>query len=118
MTKMSREDRCIFEQSIYLPIVLAVLDNDRKKANLSPFKIKQVYINLMEHTTQKVQKDLKTIHDKMHIHKLKLEKGENDGIYTEYHFFHKGYHEPHRYLNAHLRNTTEKMLMYYLTRNF
>ncbi|WP_249878145.1 hypothetical protein [Niallia circulans] len=50
MSRLSEEERDIFENAIYLPMVLTVLDRDLKVANAAPFKLKQVYLNLIEHT--------------------------------------------------------------------
>ncbi|WP_141434273.1 hypothetical protein [Bacillus sp. 03113] len=113
MVKMSAADREIFEQSIYLPMVLSVLEYDRKVTEKTPFKLRIIYLNLIEHTMKLVQRDLKLIKDNMRLNKMKTVKGKNDGIFTKYEFYYKGYHEVHRYWNANLRNNTEKLLRAY-----
>ncbi|MED4057209.1 hypothetical protein P4654_24200 [Niallia taxi] len=117
MTKILEEHRVILEHSIYLPLVLSVLEYDRKVTERSPFKIKRVYLNLIEFTMQKVQKDLKAVRDKMRKLNMKTVPGNNDGVFTEYEFYYKGYHEQHRYFNANLRNNTEKLLKYYFKKD-
>ncbi len=118
MTKISEEHRKIIEQAIYLPLLLSVLEYDRKVTEqTNGFKLRQVYLDLIEHTMLKVQKDLKIIRDKMRMNNIKVVKGENDGVFTEYNFFYKGYHEVHRYYNANLRNNTEKLLRDYFLHN-
>lgn len=117
MTKISDEHRSILEESIYLPLVLTVLERDRKVTDQTPFKIPLVYINLIEATMLKVQKDLKKVNDKMRKLNMKTVQGHNDGVFTEYDFYYKGYHETHRYFNANLRNNCEKRLHYYLNGN-
>lgn len=114
MTKIAGEDLKLVEQSIYLPLVLSVLEYDRKVTEISPFKIRLVYLNLIENTMLKVQKDLKLINDKMRKLKMKVIKGKNDGVFTEYNIYYKGYHEEHRFFNANLKNNTQKLLSYYL----
>jgi hypothetical protein len=113
MSRLSDEERDIFENAIYLPMLLTVLDRDFKVAETAPFKLNQVYLNLIEHTMKKVQKDMRENKTKMYKRKWKLVKGENDGYFTEYNFYFSGYHEVHRYFNANLRNTTEKLLNHY-----
>ncbi|MED3792775.1 hypothetical protein P4571_10085 [Niallia alba] len=49
MSRLSEEKRNIFENAIYFPMLLTVLDCDLKVANAAPFKLKQVYLNLIEH---------------------------------------------------------------------
>ncbi|MEK4666563.1 hypothetical protein [Niallia sp. FSL R7-0271] len=116
MTKILVEDLRLVEQSIYLPLVLSVLEYDRKVTEITPFKIKLVYLDLIEHTMLKVQKDLKKINDEMRKLKMKVIRGENDGTFTVYDIYYKGYHEAHRFFNAHLKNNTQKLLSYYLHR--
>lgn len=117
MTKITDIDRKLFDQSIYLPLVLSVLEYDRKIIENTPFKIKQVYLKLIEHTMKKVQNDLKKIRDQMRLHNMKVVKGINDGVFTEYHFYYKGYHEVHSFMNANLKNNTQKLLVYYFLRD-
>ncbi|MCM3032943.1 MULTISPECIES: hypothetical protein [Bacilli] len=116
MTKIIEEHRRIIEQSIYLPLVLSVLEHDRKVTEKSSFKIKLVYLNLIEYTMLRVQKDLKKINDDMRKFNMKAIRGHNDGVFTEYDFYYKGYHEKHRYFNANLRNKSELLLDYYLNK--
>ena len=115
MSRLNDEERDIFENAIYLPMLLTVLDRDYKVADASPFKLKQVYLNLIEHTMKKVQKDMRENKTTMYKRKWKLTKGENDGYFTEYNFYFDGYHEVHRYFNDNLRNNTEKLLNYYFS---
>ena len=117
MIKIIKEHRVILEHSIYLPLVLSVLEYDRKVTERSPFKIKRVYLNLIEFTMLKVQKDLKAVRDKMRKLNMKTVPRNNYGVFTEYNFYYQGYHEQHRYFNANLRNNTEKLLKYYFTKN-
>ncbi|MEI2403163.1 hypothetical protein [Niallia taxi] len=110
-------DRKIISQSVYLALVLAVLEYDRKKIEDTSFKIKNVYVNLIEHTMQKVQSDLKKIKKDMQRNQLNVQRGHNDGISTEYNFYFKGAHEPHRFDNTSLKSNTQKLLIYYLMRS-
>ncbi|WP_445505762.1 hypothetical protein [Niallia sp. 03091] len=119
MTRIPDEHRKIIEQAIYLPLLLSVLEYDRKVTEQTTgFKLKQVYLDLIEHTMLKVQKDLKIIRDKMRMVNMKVVKGENDGVFTQYNFYYRGYHEVHRYFNANLRNKTEKLLRDYFLHNY
>ncbi|MCT2347182.1 hypothetical protein M4D71_23815 [Niallia taxi] len=117
MTKIVKKHRSILEQSIYLPLVLSVLEYDRKVTENPPFKIKLVYLHLIEFTMLKVQKELKKVKDSMRKINMKNVPGHNDGVFTEYDFYYKGYHEKHRYFNANLRNNCEKLLHYYLNKD-
>ncbi|MEK4825106.1 hypothetical protein NSS71_11155 [Niallia sp. FSL W8-0951] len=113
MSRLNDKERDIFENAIYLPMLLTVLDRDFKVAETAPFKLNQVYLNLIEHTMKKVQKDMRDNNTKMYKRNWKLVKGESDEAFTEYNFYFDGYHEVHRYFNHNLRNNTEKLLNYY-----
>ncbi|MEI2366230.1 hypothetical protein [Niallia circulans] len=118
MSRLNDEERDIFENAIYLPIVLTILDRDYKVADAAPFKLKHVYLNLIENTMKQVQKDMRENNNKMYKNKWKLVKGENDGYFTEYNFYFDGYHEVHRYFNDNLRNNTEKLLNHYFLHRY
>jgi hypothetical protein len=117
MGRMNEDEIKTFENAIYLPLLLTVLERDLKVIDSSPFKLKIVYLNLIEHTMKEIQKDMRQNTSKMYKNKWKLTKGPNDGDFTEYNFYFRGYHEVHNYFNANLRNNTEKLLNYYFLRN-
>jgi hypothetical protein len=49
MSRLTEEERNIFENAIYFPMLLTILDRrDLKVAETTPFKLKQVYLNLIE----------------------------------------------------------------------
>jgi hypothetical protein len=114
MNRLSKEDIKILEHLIYLPLLLTVLERDYQQAKTTPFKLNQVYLNLIEHTMKKVQDDLKGFKEKMDRKKLKLIKGNMDKNFTEYHYYVANYHEVHRFANTELKANTEKLLSYYL----
>jgi hypothetical protein len=114
MNRLSKEETKILEHLIYLPLLLAVLERDYQQAKTTPFKLNQVYINLIENTMLKVQADLKGFKEKMYKNKMKLVKGTTDKSFSEYHYYVANYHEVRRYSNAALKANTEKLLSYYL----
>lgn len=117
MTAILESDRKIISQSVHLALVLSVLEYDRKKIEDTAFKIKNVYLNLIEHTMLQVQADLKVIKEDMKRKQLKVQRGKNDGLATEYNFYCREFHEPHRFYNKSLKSNTQKLLIYYLMRN-
>ncbi|MCB5235581.1 hypothetical protein [Niallia circulans] len=114
MNRLSKEDTKILEHLIYLPLLLTVLERDYQQAKTTPFKLNQVYLNLIEHTMKKVQDDLKGFKEKMRQKKIKLIKGNLDKNFTEYHYYVANYHEVRRFANTELKANTEKLLSYYL----
>lgn len=103
-----------FEQMIYLPMVIIVLERNREAFENGEFKLKKPYINISKKAIKLVQTDLKEAKQYMRDHNLKLLKGETEERTTTYTFFHGGYESPRRYLNVRLRNRTEELLEMYL----
>lgn len=101
---------------IYLPMVLTVLERDRGIFEMGDFKLRQPYINIIEHAIKLVRADVKDTKLYMRENNLKLIRGENDNITTTYTFFHGGYEQDRRYLNVRLRNRTEELLEVYLVK--
>lgn len=102
-----------FENAIYFPLLLSVLDRDRKTIEKSAIKLKQAYLDLIEGATDLILKEQKETSDYMRTYQLKLIKGETDENVTEYIFIYKGYENVRRYLNVRLRNRTEELLGVY-----
>ncbi len=101
------------ENMIYLPMVLTVLAQDRKRIENGSFKLKRPYVNMMEKATRFVQAELRDATIYLRRHNMKVIRGEMDDTFTEYVFFHGGYEEHRRYLNVRLRNRTEELLTVY-----
>ena len=118
MTKILENDREVMEQSFYLPMVLTILERDRLLFEKGYFKLKQPYINLVERTIKKVQKDLSTVKQHMRKNNLKVEKVGGDDTFTNYKFFYKGYEEQHNYFNPRIRNKVNELMEYYLYKRF
>lgn len=117
MGRLTDEQRKIFDNAVYLPMLMTLLERDRKVVENAPFKIKQVYLNLIEHTMKQIHKDMRENTSTMYKNKWKVVKGSNDGVFTEYNFYFGGYHEVHNLFNANLKNNTEKLLNYYFMRD-
>lgn len=103
-----------FEQMIYLPMIIIVLERNREAFEKGEFKLRRPYIDITDKAIKLVQSDLKEAKHYMREHDLKIIKGATDEIATTYTFFHGGYETDRRYLNVRLRNRTEELLGLYL----
>lgn len=103
-----------FENMVYLPMVVTILEKDRLNFEKGPFKLKKPYITMVEEALKQVHKELKETHFYMKRNSMKVLRGEGDDMFTEYVFFHGGYEEHRRYLNVRLRNRVEELLTIYL----
>lgn len=102
-----------FDMAIYYPLLVSVLERDRKIIENGPFKLKNPYLQLIDKALKAVQADLKSSNAYMRKNKLKVLRGDNDGTFTEYIFIHGGYEDKRRYLNHRLRNRTEELMNVY-----
>lgn len=113
MTRIPEEDRHIFEQSIFLPMVLTILNRDLSVVENSSFKLKKPYLQLLDHTMKLIQKDLFKIKQKMNINKMKVCEIERDEAFTLFLFIYKGYEEQHNYFNPRIRNEVQQLMEKY-----
>ncbi len=114
MTQVPSHDRDVIEEVIYLPMLLTLLDKDSKIFEGEPFKIKAPYLEVIEETMIKVQKDLHKAKSYLHKNNIKVERVKSDDAFTMYLFLYKGYEEYHNYFNPALRNRVENLLREYL----
>ncbi|MFS0780110.1 hypothetical protein [Bacillus sp. 1P06AnD] len=114
MTRIPNEERDIIEQEIYLPMVITILERDRKVIDKSHLKLKKPYLELVDCTIKEVYKDIKKTRDYLRKNKIKVFKQQSDEAFTMYTFIYKGYEEHHNYFNPRLRNKCEELLTYYL----
>ncbi|MFD1863317.1 hypothetical protein [Planococcus chinensis] len=114
MPLISQEEIVHFENAIYLPMVLIVLERDRLLFEKGSFKLNRPYLELVEGAIRHVQQELKETKVHMRKHHMKMFKGARDDTFTEFVFFHGGYEDHRRYLNVRLRNRVEELLRMYL----
>lgn len=104
-----------FENMIYLPMLLIVLQRDRELLEKGPFKLKGPYLKMIDTTMQQVQTELQETKFYLRRNNMKVLQKERDSMFTEYIFISGGYEDHRRYLNVRLRNRTEELLDLYFT---
>lgn len=104
-----------FENMIYLPMLLIILERDRDAFEKGPFKLKGPYVKLIDGATKVARAELKETTNYLHDHNMKVIRNKTDATFTEYVFMHEGYEDHRRYLNVRLRNRTEELLSVYFT---
>lgn len=103
-----------FENMIYLPMLVIILERDRHSFEKGPFKLKGPYVKLVDQANKLVRAELKNTSIYLHHHNMQLIRSKTDDTFTEYAFMYGGYEEHRRYLNVRLRNRTEELLSVYL----
>lgn len=115
MPLIPQEEITHFENMIYLPMVLIVMERDRSLFLNGSFKLKRPYLELVEGAISQVQKELKETKLHMQRQQMKVIRGAKDDTFTEYVFYHGGYEDHRRYLNLRLRNRVEELIRLYLS---
>ncbi|PUB05902.1 hypothetical protein [Paenisporosarcina sp. OV554] len=116
MALIPAESLPYFENMIYLPMVIIILERDREEFGKGAFKLKRPYINIIEQSIKAVQKDLKETKFYLRQNNMRIIKGDRDDTCTNYAFYYGGYEQQRRYLNVRLRNRTEELLEMYLAK--
>ncbi|PID02635.1 hypothetical protein CSV67_08360 [Sporosarcina sp. P2] len=102
------------ENYIYLPMLLTIMERDRRLLEEVPFKLKSPYLNLLDETMNTVSADLRTTALYLQEHKMRVIRHSTDELFTEYVFLYDGYQDMRRYLNVRLRNRSEELLNLYI----
>lgn len=116
MALIPMESLPYFENMIYLPMVLIILEKDRVAIENGPIKLKRPYIKMIDEAIKNAQVELKKTTIYLQRNHMKLIRGKIDDTFTEYTFLYGGYEEQRRYLNVRLRNRTEELLTIYFSK--
>lgn len=103
-----------FENMIYLPMLLTILDRDVKHFDAMSVKFKAPYLSVVKRATDNIHNDLKDIHQYFNRNKMKLVNEGNDGDFMTYLFSVGPERYQRRYMNLRLRNRSEELLEIYL----
>lgn len=60
MPDIRAEDLIYFENQLYLPMLIKVLDKDIEQINKLPLKLKRPYLKIVESAIDMIREDLKT----------------------------------------------------------
>ncbi|MBD7985217.1 hypothetical protein H9649_11515 [Sporosarcina sp. Sa2YVA2] len=104
-----------FENMIYLPLLLTVLELDRAEIEKGTFKLKGPYLKIIDTAILRVQKELQETTFFLKRNNMKVIRKARDSMFTDYIFINSGFEDHRRYLNVRLRNRTEELLHLYFT---
>lgn len=102
-----------FENAIYFPLLIVILERDLEAIEKGTFKLKGPYIKIIDTALKIIRSEQKESSIYMRRNSMKVIKGKNDGTFTEYAFYNGGYEDHRRYLNVRLRNRTEELMDVY-----
>jgi hypothetical protein len=114
VTRIPKDIRATIEQSIYIPMVVSILNRDLTVIEKSPFKLHRPYLALVEESLKLAQKDLAMVRQELHRRNIKVHEVERDEAFTLYSFLYNGYEEKHNYFNPRIRNKVCELIEIYL----
>lgn len=112
--KLTEEELSHFENLIILPMVLAVLKQDKERVAVLPFKFGRPYQDIIESAMKSAESDCKI--SKIYITKrnLKLYKFQQKDSSTVYQMLCRGSEVHQEYTHAELKRRTEELMGTYL----
>lgn len=110
---MSKELILHFENMIYLPFLLPILNKDRDMIDTMPFKLKRPYLQLVDQAIKCAESDLRNTRIYMKRQQYKILQGKKDKLFTESVFYYNGYEDHRKYLHYQMRNRTEGLIQTY-----
>lgn len=117
MPAIKNGDIHYFENKLYLPMLIKVLEKDLESIDKSPFKLNKPYLKLVEDALKLVRKDLKNADIYLLHNQMQLTKWESTADSTTYAFIYMGTEERHEYLHTEIKTKCEEILYKYFTYN-
>ena len=114
MPDIRAEDLIYFENQLYLPMLIKVLEKDIDQINKQPLKLKRPYLQIVETAIEKISKDLKTSEMYLLRNSMKVYKWGSDSDSTTYIFQSRGKEDHQKLLNEEIKNKCEELLGAYL----
>ncbi len=116
MPLISQEALPYFENAIYFPMLISILEKDLETIKNGPFKLKGPYFKLIDEALKQIRIESKETNIYLKRNNMQVVKGKNDGTFTEFAFIRGGYEDRRRYLNIRLRNRTEELISVYFAK--
>lgn len=107
---LSKWEETLFERYFILFYTRQVLQSDLNSVQKSLFKLKEPYTQLIHTSIGLISKELFEVKSQLHKRNIQIEFGTNDGTFTEFHCYFRGYERTSRYLNVHLKNKVQAKL--------
>ena len=114
MPDIRPEDLIYFENQLYLPMLIKVLEKDIDQINKQPIKLKRPYLQIVESTIETISKDLKESEMYLLRNSMKVFKWGSDSDSTTYIFQSRGIENHQKLLNVEIKNKCEELLGAYL----
>ena len=113
MPEIKTDDLIYFENGLYLPMLIKVLEKDLKSFEKLPFKLNRTYQTKVEKVLKLIRKDLKTADIFLVRNNMKVAKWETSADSTTYAFISQGTEDHRKFLNTEIKTKCEELLYRY-----
>lgn len=108
---LTKEEQAVLRHYIILTIARKALEKDLHILEDTQLKLHTIYIELLTSILDQISKEMNTIKRFMNHHQMKIQKQGNDGFFSEYTYYCRGYEGVNRILNAHLKQQVSNYIM-------
>ncbi|SFL38394.1 hypothetical protein SAMN04487943_101279 [Gracilibacillus orientalis] len=116
MRYLNEQEWKLASRFLFLSMSLTVIKHDlQKMQQLSPFKINEPYIALLEKMEKNATEERRQLRKQMHQEKIKVVAAEKNDSFTSYLFLCKGKEEKRNYFNPAIRKKVELIFEELLT---
>ena len=113
MSAIPNESIPHFENAIYLPMLIKILEKDLLTIEVSQIKLKLPYTKMIDQAIKNVKIEMKKSNIYLKRNNMQLVKKGTDKEFTEYTFINAAHEDHRRYSNIRLRNRTEELMSEY-----
>jgi len=105
-----------FDNKIYLPMLITVLERDVESFDKLPFKLNRPYLAVIDKALKYIRADLKAADIYLTRHNMRLVRNRLDEQYSEFVFIYAGHEERRKYTSDELRIKCEEILGTYFVK--
>ncbi|MFJ7971347.1 hypothetical protein [Psychrobacillus sp. NPDC096389] len=116
MPEIKTDDLIYFENGLFLPMLIKVLEKDLRSFEKLPFKLDRPYKAKVEKALKSIRKDLKAADIFLVRNNMKVVKWEASTDSTTYAFISQGTEDHRKFLNADIKMKCEELLSVYLAK--
>jgi hypothetical protein len=90
----SQEEQLLIKSYLLLPLIIAVLEHDKKVIASSPFKTKQPYMKLLDKAINRAEQDFISAKKDLYKTNIRIYQQTRTNAGIEFKYLYKGYHHP------------------------
>lgn len=115
MPAIKEKDITYFENALYLPMLVKIIEKDINLINKLPFKLNRPYLKILENAYKIIRRDLKSSEMFLLRNDMKVYKWESSSDSTTYVYMSGGIEDHRKFLNVDIKAKCDELLHKYFT---